>query len=272
MSDEAERSLRGISVVITRSREQNAVLQEILEARGADVVSMPTLCFVAAPCGEAVREALLAHEDYTHLVFTSQTAVEFFAKACAEAGAPPHAWDHVEIAAVGAATASALEERGWSASVITSGTGDVLARELLASGHVDTRSHVLIAQSAIARPELEQALTAAGARVTSLSIYDTATETAACAEPFLARMRKGAPPEAILFASPSALKAFLELTGEAGEELLARSGTCIVSIGPTTSAAIRAQGYEVSAEAERPGIEGLVTALERAVRKRPPAE
>ena len=98
MSDDAEPSLRGISVVITRSREQNAVLQEILEARGADVIAMPTLRFVPAPLGEAVREALLARASYTHLVFTSQTAVEFFTKACREAGVPPRAWRCLDLA------------------------------------------------------------------------------------------------------------------------------------------------------------------------------
>ena len=271
MSRDAERSLTGIAVVITRSREQNAALRELLESRGAEVVSLPTLRFVAVAPADLVRERLLARENYTHLVFTSQTAVEFFAKACDEAGLSPDTWRQIHIAAVGPATASALEEHGWTASVVTDGSGETLAAELLDSGCVDSKSHVLIPQSAIARPELEQLLTAAGVRVTAVSIYDTPTEAPECAESFLIRMRNNTPPGAILFASPSAVNAFLELTGDVGEEFLERRETLVIAIGRATSGAIRKRGYEVSAEAEQPGIDGLVTALEAAVRNRPPS-
>ncbi len=269
MSRDDEHSLSGIAVVITRSREQNTALRKLLESRGADVVSLPTLRFVVVSPTDSVRESLLAYESYTHLVFTSQTAVAFFAKACSEAGISPDTWGQLDIAAVGPATASALEEHGWIASVITDGSGETLASELLAAGRVSSKSHVLVPQSAIARPELEQALTAAGARVTALSVYDTSTEASECAESFLARMKNDTPPDAILFASPSAVNAFLELTGHVGEEFLEPRETLVISIGRATSGAIRERGYKVSAEAKQPGIDGLVTALEVAVRNRP---
>ena len=120
-------SLAGITVVVTRSREQNVALRELLESRRADVVDLPTLRFVAISPADSVRERLLAYESYTHLVFTSQTAVEFFAKACREAEISPDTWRRIDIAAVGPATAVALEEHGWPASVITDGSGETLA-------------------------------------------------------------------------------------------------------------------------------------------------
>ena len=270
MSRDDEPSLSGIAVVITRSREQNAALRKLLESRGAGVVDLPTLRFVAVSPADSVRKSLHAFKNYTHLVFTSQTAVEFFAKACSETGISPDTWRQIDIAAVGPATASALDEQGLTASIVTDGSGETLAAELLDSGGVNSNSHVLVPQSAIARPELEQALTAAGARVTALSVYDTSTEASECAESFLAHMKNDTPPDAILFASPSAVNAFLELTGHVGEEFLERGETRVISIGPTSSAAIRKRGYEVSSEASQPGIDGLVTALEGAVRNGPP--
>ena len=228
---DTKRSLEGITVVVTRCREQNAAMREVLETRGAEDVDLPTLRFAAASPTEAIRVRLLAYESYTHLVFTSQTAVEFFAKACSEAGISPDTWRQLDIAAVGPATASALEEHGWIASVITDGGGETLASELLAAGRVSSKSHVLIPQSAIARPELEQALTAAEVRVTALNVYDTSTEASECAESFLAHMKNDTPPGAILFASPSAVNAFLELTGHVGEEFLERRETLVISIG-----------------------------------------
>lgn len=272
MNLDAERSLPGIKVVVTRSREQNPALQELLESRGAEVVSLPTLRFVAVSPTDTLRELLLAHRNYTHVVFTSQVAVKFFAKLCRDQGMPPDRWRHATMAAVGAATAAALENHGWTSSYTAEGgSSEALARELFSRGHLDSDHHVLIPQSAIARPEIEEVLTNAGIQVTAVSIYEPTTEAPECAASFLSFVKSGVPPDAILFASPSAVKAFLELTGAPGEQFLERPETLVVSIGPTTSRTIRKRGYEVSAQAERPAIDGLVTALEAAVRNRPPS-
>ena len=267
MNFDSAQSLQNITVLVTRSREQNEVLREHLEARGAEVIPLAALRFAAVSPTRELRRCLSAPADYTHLVFTSQIAVRFFVKVCEKAGVSPSRWRHADMAAVGPATAAALREHGWTASLTPrGGTGEALARELLEKGHLDADSRVLIPQSAIARPELEQILAAAGVRVTPLSVYATTREDPRGADQFLSRMEKDAPPEAVLFASPSAVDAFLDLTGDVGEQFLQRPETVIVSIGPTTSRALETRGYRMRGQAETPGVEGLVTALEAAVR------
>ena len=69
------------------------------------------------------------------------------------------------------------------------------------------------------------------------------------------------PPDAILFTSPSTVRAFLQLSGAAGRAALEGGHLRIVTIGPTTSDAVREVGLSVAAEAISPGSDGLVGAL-----------
>ena len=72
-----QQALQNITVVVTRSLEQNAVLREELETRGAEVVSLPTLRFQAVSLNPDLQRCLAAPETYTHLLFTSRVAVAF---------------------------------------------------------------------------------------------------------------------------------------------------------------------------------------------------
>ena len=58
----------------------------------------------------------------------------------------------------------------------------------------------------------------------------------------------------ILFASPSAVEGF---TRQANIPPDAK----VISIGPTTSQAVRAAGLEVAAEAQSPDLDGLLEAI-----------
>jgi uroporphyrinogen III methyltransferase/synthase len=257
--------LKDRTVVITRSEENADELARALEALGAFVLSVPAIRNVEVDNGEVLKKVLREKSSYSHLVFASPQAVRFFFDASCRRGVPISAWRAVRIAGVGPRTSAALEEAGLKPHLVARGKGGTeLARELLEKERLGPGSRVLLPQSAIARPELRDLLEAAGIAVDAVTIYDTVPERPEKLEPFFSAIDAGRAPDAILFTSPSTLKSFLVLSGERGAAAL-RQGIQIVSIGATTSSAIRGEGLSVAAEAKSPSVEGLVEAVVLAV-------
>ncbi len=257
--------LAGSRIAITRSREQNAELRALLVARGADVVSVPTVRFVPQPLSEELAEVLAHPNEFTHVAFTSRNGVVYFGRLLDAAGVDVRDWAGCTFAAVGPSTAAACVDHGWKPAIVSEGGGEALAQELLDAG-LSSTGRVLLPQSRIARSELESTLAAGGIAVRSVTVYDTREETPECAARLLTLLAEGNPPEGVVFASPSAVRAWMSLTGTAGRELLLRSETLVVSIGGTTTAALAERGITDAIEAERPSVDGLIAALSLGIR------
>lgn len=255
------RGLGGRRVAIARSEEEASALAARLAALGAEAVALPLLRHVLRDEPAALARAAEGAEAYSFLIFASPAAVRLFALACERRGISPAAWSRARAAAVGPGTAAELERIGLSPAIVGEGGGEALARKILAAAGDPREIRALLPQSSRARPELRRALEEAGARVDAFSLYDTVPEERQAARPLLERAFGAGPPDAVVFASPSAFEAFLELASERELGALRSGASKIVSVGPTTSAAIRARGYAVAAEAERPGDEGLLAAV-----------
>ena len=136
------------------------------------------------------------------------------------------------LAAIGPGTASALRRYGLEPDLVPS----VSTQEGLLAALPRPAGRVLFAAAEGARPLLAQEL---GAELVVL--YRTVA------------IEPETPPEGdlVVLASPSAARAF----GALGLDLP------VVSIGPQTTAAARAQGLRVAAEAESHDLEGLVAAV-----------
>lgn len=230
--------LDGVRIALTRSAEDNALWAEHLTALGADVVSLDYLEFVACEGNVEGFGLLLPHADW--LVFASPRAVRFTRELAGDLdlGAKP-------AACVGAATAEAARAAGCRVELVSSeATARGLARELLERTGKDEVALHLAARDG--RSDIEDAFNEAGARLATLAVYST--EPAAEPAPVPAV-------DAVLFASPSAVR------------IAARAGgidarTRVLSIGPTTSAALREAGLPVHAEATTRDLDGLLAALE----------
>lgn len=259
--------LAGVTVIVTRSEETSGELRRALEARGARVVGLPAIRHALATDLEAFRRAAERRAEFACVALTSPTAVRFFLEATEGFGLPPEAWNVTILAAVGAKTAAVLRERGLEPRIVADGSGESLARAILQRDLLPPRARVLLPRSSRARPELAEALQRAGLAVEAVTIYDTIDEDPArlaplMAEAIAATIGSGGPAAAI-FASPSAFGSFLAMAGEGGRDALARGALKIVTIGPTTSAAVRDRGYPVASEADSPGVEGMVLATTR---------
>ena len=262
-----EEALQDRTIVVTRPESRSAELSSRLEELGAKIFRVPSIRFSRPADAGPWKETIARRGDFTHVIFTSRVAADTFATLCSEAGFPAASWlSNCTVATIGSSTAERLKEAGIVPSLVAgTSSGAGFARELIEKELLGEDSLVLLPGSNIARPELGAALKEAGARVTSVPIYQTLEEDPARAEELFEALDRDEQPDAVTFASPSALSGFLGICGARGRKLLESPSVKIVSLGPTTSAAVRSEGLEVSAQAASPGTESLVAAVREAL-------
>jgi uroporphyrinogen-III synthase len=255
-----EAALAGRRVVVTRRPEQAASLAGLLRARGATVLEAPTTT-VGAPADPGPLDAALRGlEGFDWVAFTSANAVTAVRDRLLSLGLPPQVRTRgPRLASVGAATTRALAKAFPGEAVEVEPATDFSATGLLevfrARGCVGEA--VLVPASSLAREELPSGLEALGAKVKVAEAY--ATVPAPDLRPTVERcLDEGF--DVVTFAAPSAAKAFAAAAGARVKGLPA------VVIGPTTRDAAQAAGFRVLATASPSTVEGLVEAVERALR------
>lgn len=239
-------ALEGRRVLLTRSEEDCAEWAERLLAHGAHAVALP--CIHAetldSPALRATLAAAAAAADW--IAFTSRRGVEAFVALGA------HAHARAKIAVVGAGTALAAENALGRVDLVgRGGTAAALAATLVADGALAARPHVLLALAENAGDVLERELTRAGARCTRLDLYRTVPAPAGATKRAMSTL--GA--DNVLLASPSAVAGFVH---QVELDVPVR----IYTIGPSTTAAARAHGLAVTAEAREPSLEGILEAMQ----------
>ena len=245
--------LAGRRILLTREREDCAAWAAELESRGAVPVLFPCI-----ECREIdtpeLRNRLGAELPRARwLAFTSRRGVAAFVRLEARAGAPSSpapSPSPIRIAAVGPATARAAAAT-LGRTDLDGGPGGTAASlgEALAP-LLEPRDRVLIAVAENAGRALEAAIASAGAKCTRLDVYRTVQSPPAARK--AASSALGA--DNVFLASPSAVTGFVNRV-----RLDTTPG--IFTIGPSTTAAARAAGLEVTGEAARPGLDGLVEAM-----------
>jgi uroporphyrinogen III methyltransferase/synthase len=218
-----------------------------------DVVRVAPLTIV--PRFADVKAALGRLERTRTIAFVSAHAVDACFAALLASGRDARAFAGVTLAAVGDATARRLEERGLRADVVGRAGGAALADELRASDHFV--APLLVFGAHDGRPELADALVAAGWTVDVVAAYDSVADDAALAAAW--KQQRARPFAAVAFTSPRGARAFLELAGR--EPARALAGTRIGAIGETTRAALAAAGVTVDAVADKPEVARLIDAL-----------
>jgi uroporphyrinogen III methyltransferase/synthase len=266
-----DRPLAGRTVVVTRPREQAAALTDALEALGASVLLAPTIRIQPRPLDDDVAAVLRELSTYQLVVFTSANAVRVFAGYLARGAEDGGMPAGPVVAAVGPATAAALEKHGLACHLVPD--------EYVAEGLLDAfeeqaaqvaGARVLIPCARDARDVLPETLRERGAVVDVLHIYDTVAvgELAVPAAQVEAA-------DYITFTSASTAKrlAALLTTGAeaagAGGPLAERlAGARLCSIGPITSQALRDLGLTVAVEAREYSAAGLIAAMAEDARAR----
>lgn len=252
-----QRPLFGRSVVVTRAREQASGLAQELVQLGADVIQCPTIEISPLPDYAELDAAIERLSEYAWLIFTSVNGVRWFWKRLEAAGKDSRALGLCRVAAIGPATAEALEARGIRPDFIPERyVAEGVVEGLLARGKVDG-VRMLLPRAAKAREVLPDELRKAGARVDVISAYET-IPAAARKDEVLERMRAGTL-DCVTFGSSSTVENFLSLIP--AETLRAHPDVRLAAIGPVTAKTLEAHGLPCHIMPEEYTIPALVQAL-----------
>lgn len=246
------RPLIGKKVVITRPSSEAEPLAWALEDLGADLIEVPLIRIAPASNPAALDDAVRRSGEFDWIAFASANGARAFLEAMTRARVDARSLAGTRLAAVGEETGRALRTfRLWPDLVPGKFTGEALAaafREMDMAG-----KRVLLPKGNLGRPTLEVSLRDQGAAVEVVEAYRTEPETA---DPFGGRARiaeEGA--DWVTFASPSAAEQWF------GQGVTCHGMWKVASIGPATSAKLRALGREPDAEAEPHSADGLVAAI-----------
>jgi len=256
------RPLSGVSVLVTRTREQASELSGIVRELGALVVEAPAIRIEPPKSWAPMDRAIARIGEYAWLVFTSANGVRAFAGRLGARGLDARTLAGVKVCAVGPGTAQTLASVGIAADLVPpSFTTDAIGRAFPRG-----RGRVLLVRADKVEAELDDALTKKGWAVDRVIAYRISG--AQRMDPAVRRAVRSGAIDVITFASGGTVRAFTKLVGGP-----VPAKTKIVCIGPVTAKEARAAGMKVSKTAKPHTIPALAAAVVESMgsRKRAPA-
>ncbi len=181
-------------------------------------------------------------------------------EAVRNAGGDSRSFSSCRIAAVGTATAAALEPHGLVPDLVPEKFVSNEVAEALIGKFEMKGARIFLPQADLARPNLAQALMAEGASVDNIVAYQT-VPAKEIPNVDLSDI------DAVTFTSTSTASNFINFVGCEAMQRFTEHGI-VASIGPVTTEAIRALGVPVELEAEEHTIPGLADALVQYFSKR----
>ncbi len=249
--------LRGRRVVITRAKAQSSSLVRMLTNLRATPLVLPMIRTIAPSSWTKVDHCVERLDRYDLLVFTSQNAVRFFQKRYQ--GSHPFP---VPVACVGKKTAKVLRELGTSPAYLPERphAAEELV-ELLKTSMRLRGKHILYPKGAEGRDHFRRSMEGEGATVDEAIVYRTVFEERSRSQ--LMGVPTGERPDWIIFASPSAVRAFfsqgeVDPEQEIMKEWIRREEVKIASIGRVTGQSLREIGIPTTVQPPEPSVEALI--------------
>ncbi len=261
------RPLHGRRVLVTRPRVQAGRLVGLLEAYGAEAITLPAIQIGPPENWSVLDEAIRSLDTFRWVIFTSVNGVAAFRERLAHAGLDARRLAGRLVAAIGPETAEALRRGGIEP--------DLVPAEYRAEGlvdalrtRVDRGDAVLLVRAAEARQVLPRELEARGVRVTVAPAYQTAFARNGAGEivPLLESRRI----DAVTFTSSSTVRGFLALLAPADARRLLE-GVVVAAIGPITAETAAEHGLHVSVIPPEYTVPALADALAGHFETSPPA-
>jgi uroporphyrinogen-III synthase len=248
--------LAGRRILITRPRAQAERLALALKAVGAEVLRLPTI-EIHPPETYAHLDAVLeVISGFDWLILTSVNGAEALADRMRFLRISPSKLHHLQVAAIGPATAVAVEKIGLKIAVMPD---EYVAEAVVACLRERVAGQrVLLARAAIGRDVIPEELRRYGADIHVVEAYRTVIPTDSIAV-VRALFSEGAPlPDAVTFTSSSTVQNFFTLLAAAG--VAVPQGLHAISIGPITTKTLRKHQWEPARQAEQYNIPGVVEA------------
>jgi len=250
------RPLFGARILVTRPADKASSLAEQLEALGADVEELPAIALAPVRPNGSFRAAVDGIPKTDWVFFTSPEGIGWFSRMLKPYGKDVRSLLGCHIGAIGPKTAASIEEAGLHVDFVPKrfsqeGVLEDLPRRVLSG------KRALILSAAESRDVLSDGLRRRGMAVTKVPIYRTVLPSGLTAG-LKTLFRK--PFDLVTVTSASCvdhLHQAMQMAGKAREFRRLR----FASIGPVTSAAVRAFGGHVAMEAKVSTIEGLIEAI-----------
>ncbi len=251
-----KKPLLGKGIVVTRSREQASAMTAQLSERGAEIIEFPTIDIKPLDDYSEVRKAIGYLGSYDWLAFTSVNGVKYFWQQLAALKLDTRALASCKVAAIGPATAAALQERGIEADFIPPQfVAESVVKGLLSYGMNGKR--LLLPRARNARDVLPDELRKAGATVDVIPVYETLPGEARKDE-FLRKLEAGEV-HCITFASSSTVENFMALIPAA--KLKEYPRLRYACIGPITAKTLEKHGLRCDIQPTDYTIPALVELL-----------
>lgn len=252
----AEGPLARKRVLITRAREQAEGLTRLLREAGAVPIALPAIRIEPPESWDPFDQSIARLHEYDWVIFTSANGVEAVVARLTHRGVAMDGLRGKKVAAIGPATARALDQQGIHADFIPSEyVAEAVAQGMEAFDMREAR--LLLPRAEEARDVLVQLLAGMGARVDEVPVYRTVHEAGSVRE--IEELLRTGQIDAVTFASSSAVRslcsAFQKLTSP-------HRGPTVVCIGPVTAATATELGIRVDIVAKEYTAPGLVRALE----------
>lgn len=251
--------LFGKQVLVTRAKAQASELCQLLSERSAIPIELPSL--LIEPVFDQLDAAIRGLSGYNWIIFTSVNAVEIFFQRLYHLGLDARKMGHLNIGAIGQATAASLEKRGILADCIPQRfTSRGLLTQLKHYNLVGSK--ILLPRADIAGKELSQDLTKMGAEVKEIAVYRTMTNKKGVGA--AKQALKNSQIDIVTFTSSSTVKNLLSILGRDRKSL---DKALIACIGPVTATAATRAGLKVDIIAQVHTVPALVEALEKYLRE-----
>ena len=235
-------------ILVTRPAAQSAELCTLLAERGLEAIAAPTVAIDTASSAADLDAMLARLAGAAWLVLTSANGAAALVARLGATGR--HLSDTIRVAAVGPATADALEAAGirvdhvpaaFLTTAIADGLGDLVGRR------------VVLARADAATAGLHDALVARGALVEEVVAYRTIEGPGASR--YGLRDTLATDLAGIAFTSGSTVRGLLHLAPNVDRAIPAHC------IGPVTAAEARRAGFEVATVADEHTTAGLADAI-----------
>jgi len=249
------RSLAGVRVLVTRSKPENETLAGKLRELGAVTAELPTIEFAPPKNVEPLDRSIGMISKYDWLIFTSAHGVQFFGERMAAVGELVQKLQGVKVAAIGSATAAALERLGKQPDYVPE---EFLSEKIVSGlGNIDGK-RILLPRADIAARSLPEELRTRGARVEEVVAYRTIVPKDLTLDRLLLILKRGV--DIVTFTSPSTVRNLAHIAGKPDLGTLLKDVT-VACIGPVTAEAARSLGVHVNIVASNHTVDDLVESI-----------
>ncbi len=242
-------------ILVTRAVQQAPALSKKLRELSGIPIEFPAIEIAPNPNSEPLDGSIRRLTEYDWIIFTSAQGVRSFVERMAALNLQLESLKKFKVAAIGPATAAALERAGGEADYVPK---EYLSERILADVGDLAGKRILLPRADIASKELPDTLRSRGALVDEIVAYRTAIPKDCSSERLKSIFENGV--DIVTFTSPSTVRNLAQILGQ---ELLRKllHGVKIACIGPVTANAAKELGIEADVIAKTHTIDGLVEAI-----------